>query len=398
MDDTGLSRGLVFELVLKRVFLEGTTTLQGLMTETKLEYQVVEGAFRSMQQDQLIDTKRMVGMDYEFTLTTKGLQMAQEAFRKSQYAGAAPVPLQEYCQAVRSQKLRAAITREILYDHLADLVLPEETIQELGAAVMTGGTLFLYGPTGSGKTSIAVRLQRLFREPVYIPYAIEVHSQILTVFDPVVHRKLEQPANLDARWVFCERPFVVVGGELRAQMLEPHLDEVTRIGMCPLQMRANNGILVIDDFGRQYISPRDLLNRWIVPLDQQVDHLALWSGAQFEIPFDVLVVFATNLDLNSLAEEAFIRRIRNKVKIDAISPELFERILERVCQDRGISLDTASCEYARRRCEETSPSGLRACYPRDLLDILSGVAAFEQREPRMDFQEIERALRLYFMR
>jgi predicted ATPase with chaperone activity len=263
---------------------------------------------------------------------------------------------------------------------------------------MTGGAIFLYGPTGNGKTSLALRLKRLFSDTVYIPYSVEVSTQILSIFDPAVHQREEQPADIDPRWVRCRRPFVVVGGEMRAEMLEPHVDPVTRLCDAPLQMKANNGVLVIDDFGRQKMQPRELLNRWIVPMDRKVDHMSLWSGVHFEVPFDLLLVFATNLDLNSLAEEAFIRRIKNKVKVDAVSPDIFREIFRRLCEERGVAFDYETAEYARRRCEDLSTTGLRACFPRDLLDTLAGFAAFEERQPTLAREDIDRALHVYFAR
>jgi len=398
-EDTGLPRGLLFELVLKRAFLEGTTTLRRLMNETKLDYGVVLGVYRNLQKEQLCDTKGMVGDDYEFSLTSRGLRMAEEAYRKNQYVGPAPVPLATYARAVRQQGFQPRVNRETLAEHLSDLVVDDAIIRDLGAALMTGGTLFLYGPTGNGKTSIAERLHRIYHDLVYIPYAVEVSSQILSVHDPIVHGAAEElPPDVDPRWVLCRRPFVVVGGEMDADLLEPRVDEVTRICLAPLQMRANNGILVIDDFGRQKMQPRELLNRWIVPLDRKVDYLSLWSGIKFEIPFELMVVFATNLEPKQLAEPAFMRRIKNKIKIDATTPEIFHRIMRRVCEGRGIVYSQEVSDYACRRCVEENADGLRACFPRDLTDIICGVAGFEQRAPVLTEQEIEQAIHLYFTR
>ncbi len=399
LEDTGLPRGLVFELILRRTFLEGTTTLQRLIQETKLDFGVTQAIYRSMQKEQLCDTKGMIGDDYEFTLTTKGLRMAEEAYRKNQYVGPAPVPLATYCRAVCQQAFQPQVTRQTLGQHLADLVLRDETIRELGAAIMTGGTIFLYGPTGNGKTSITERLHRIFHDLVYIPYAVEVSSQIINVYDPVVHRPAEeQPADIDPRWVLCHRPFLMVGGEMQAEMLEARIDEVTRICLAPLHMKANNGILVIDDFGRQQMKPRELLNRWIVPLDRRIDYLSLWSGVKFEIPFEVMVIFATNLEPNHLAEEAFMRRIKNKVKIDAVSVDHFLEILCRLCLERDVGFEPEVAVHAAQQCADHSAGGLRACFPRDLLDILCGTASFEQRAPRFDQEQVDRALKIYFTR
>jgi len=398
-EDTGLPRGVLFELVLKRCFLEGTITLHRLISETKLDYGVALAMYRNLQKEQLCDTKGMIGDDYEFTLTQKGLRMAEEAYRKNQYVGPAPVPLNSYCQAVREQAFRPQITQDSLARHMSDIVVPEDVVRDLGAAIMTGGTIFLYGPTGNGKSSIAERMHRIFHDYVYIPYAAEVSSQILNVYDPIVHRAAEeQPQDIDLRWVLCQRPFLLVGGEMQADMLEPRVDEVTRICLAPLQMRANNGILVIDDFGRQQMKPRELLNRWIVPLDRKIDFLSLWSGVKFEIPFELMIIFATNLEPSHLAEEAFMRRVKNKIKIDATSPANFVHIMRMVCEGRSIAYNDQTAEYACKRSAELNATGLRACFPRDLVDVLVGVASFEQREPQLTQEQMDRALKLYFTR
>jgi predicted ATPase with chaperone activity len=398
IEEIGIPRALVRDLVLKRVFLESTTNLSRLISATKLDYNVVNELFGGMQKEQVVETKGVVGHNYELTLTRKGLQVAEEAYRKSRYTGPAPISLAEYRRAVREQAFRPEITLESLAELYSDLVLTEEIVRNLGAALMTGGAIFLYGPTGNGKTSIAERLHRIYRDYVYVPYAVEVSGEVLSVFDPVVHHAVDsQPEYIDPRWVLCHRPFLSVGGEMRADLLEPHVDQNRHIVRAPLQMKANNGILVIDDFGRQRIHPRELLNRWIVPLDRHVDYLA-WFGTTFEIPFELIVVFATNLDVTSLAEEAFIRRLKNKIKIGQVSEQTFLEILRRECERRGIEYQPVVGEYAVRQCLQHSKEGLRACYPRDLMDIVWGIAAFERQPPKFDLDEVDRAAGIYFMK
>jgi energy-coupling factor transporter ATP-binding protein EcfA2 len=397
IESTDIPRGLISDLVLKRTFLEGIINLSRLIGETKLDYNVIYDVFCGMQKDLLIEIKGVVGHNYEFTLSHKGLQIAEEAYRKSRYSGPAPVSLGAYRAAVQAQAFKPQLTQESLTEHLSDLVLSEDIICNLGAALMTGGAIFLYGPTGNGKTSIAERLKRIYHDYVYVPYAIEVSGEVLSVFDPIVHEPAkEQPEDIDPRWLLCHRPFLTVGGEMRADMLEPHLDQNRHIVRSPVQVRANNGILVIDDFGRQRIQPRDLLNRWIVPLDRHVDYIS-WFGTSIEIPFELIVVFATNLNLASLAEEAFLRRIKNKIRIDRITDETFLEIMRRQCGQRGIEYQPDVGGYAVRECLEHSREGLRACYPRDLLDVASGIAAFQERPPRFDHDDVDRAISIYFM-
>lgn len=397
VEGTGLSRGLLLDLVLKHAFFEGIVTLETLAERSKLGPQVIHTLFRNMQKEQLCDTRGMAGEDYEISLTAKGRAMADVALKKSHYIGAAPVPLSAYNHAVALQGISFDVTADSLRSALADLVLPDSVINQLGAALVTGGALLLHGSTGNGKTSIAERLHYLLQGSVYIPHAVEVSGQVVTVYDPLIHRAEEiQPEDVDVRWVLCKRPMVKVGGELQLDMLEPRVDEVTRVYVAPVQMKSNNGILLIDDFGRQRLSPRELLNRWIVPLDRHTDILSLWSGVSFEIPFQELVVFATNLSLTDLAEDAFMRRLKNKIRIDPLSPALFRELLRRVCRDKDLACTPDLEEYMCACCSRESPQGLRACYPRDIVAILIGVAIFAQKAPTLDKDTLDKALEIYF--
>jgi hypothetical protein len=238
---------------------------------------------------------------------------------------------------------------------------------------------------------------RIFKDYVYIPYAIEVEGQIINIFDSVVHQALDrQDEEADQRWLLCRRPCIAVGGELVPEMLELRFEETLGFYSAPLQMKANNGLLIIDDFGRQMINPRDLLNRWIVPLDRRVDFLSLRTGVKFPIPFEMLVVFSTNLDPRQLADEAFLRRIQNKIKVDVITPEMFDSILERVCSDYEIAFEPEVAAYLRQKCNPDGKGVLRACYPRDMVRILLSIAEYEHRAPRLNNEDMDRALNLYF--
>jgi predicted ATPase with chaperone activity len=396
IDETGISQGLILDLLLRQAFFEGIVTLEKLIERSKLSPAIVHWIYRYLLKEQLCETRAMVGNDYEISLTSRGRSMAEVALKKSQYAGPAPVSLTDYNESVSSQGLHISVTPASMRSALDDLVLPENIIRSLGAALVTGGTLLLYGPTGNGKTSIAERLGRIFHDSVCIPYAVEISGHILTVFDPLLHKAEEEQPQMDSRWVLCQRPMVKVGGEMRIEMLEPMVDEVTRIGTAPVQMKANMGILLIDDFGRQRISPRELLNRWIVPLDRRTDVLSLSSGVSFEIPFEVLVVFATNLGLSDLAEEAFMRRLKHKIKIDPLSADLFKHLVQKVFQRADIPCTAEMEEYMVQQCEKYSPEGLRACFPRDIAEIICGTAIFEERKPSLSREDIDRAADLYF--
>ena len=397
LEQSGLSQALVLDLVLRIAFLEGVVSLRDLVGRTKLGISIMHSLLRHMQHEQLCEARATTDDDYEFSLSARGRTLADVALKKTYYAGPAPVVLTEYNRAISAQGIDARITASHLRIALNDLVVPEQVIRDLGAALVTGGTILLYGPTGNGKTSIAERIHRVFADVVYIPYAVVVSGHILSVYDPLVHRAVaEQPTEADPRWVLCHRPMVKVGGEMRAEMLEPRIDEATRICVGPLQMKANNGILLIDDFGRQRITPRELLNRWIVPLDRHTDVLSLWTGLSFEIPFRMLVIFSTNLALTDLAEDAFLRRLRNKIRIEHFSEELFDELLRRICAQKGLRCAPETAQYLRQECLRYTPEGLRPCFPEDITRIICGTAKFEERSPTVDKQEIDRALRIYF--
>jgi hypothetical protein len=351
MEDLDVSEGLLLDLIVRRLSLEGTATLSELGAKLKLSYPIVDHLFRTMRQHQLVEVKGMVGNDYWITLSGAGRTLASERLRISKYAGAAPVSLGEYAAAVKAQAAEVDISRKSLRNALSDLVVTDQILDKLGPAVISQTSIFLYGPTGNGKTSLAERLLRVYQDSILMPYAVEVDTQVITLFDPVVHKPIEtDDAEIDPRWILCKRPYIMVGGELVPAMLELRLDEPSGIYTAPLQMKANNGIFLIDDFGRQLISPRDLLNRWIVPLDRRVDYLSLQYGVKFQIPFEVMVVFATNLDPNDLADEAFLRRIHNKIFIEPVHQHTFDEIFRRVASSRNIALEHDSCENLRKLC------------------------------------------------
>jgi len=276
-------------------------------------------------------------------------------------------------------------------------VVSDHLLDQLGPALISQTSVFIYGPSGNGKTSIAERMLRVYQDAVLIPYAVEVDNQIISLYDPVVHQKLElEDPDIDPRWILCRRPCIVVGGELVPSMVELRLDETSGIYAAPLQMKANNGIFIIDDFGRQLMSPRDLLNRWIVPLDRRVDYLTLRYGVKFQIPFELMVVFSTNLDPNELADEAFLRRIRNKIFVGPVDAQTFDQIFHRVVSSKRIPAEPDSAEYLRKLCLREGRTELRACYPLDICNILASISDYEKRPIRMTKAELERATDLYF--
>ncbi|HEX8984912.1 MAG TPA: AAA family ATPase, partial [Bryobacteraceae bacterium] len=348
-------------------------------------------------QQLLVEVKGMIGNDYSFGLTEKGRNLALDRYRISHYAGAAPVSLKQYTRLVKTQAAKVKVDRKILRQAFSDMVLPDRALDQLGPAIISQNSIFLYGPTGSGKTSLAERMLRVYQDAIVVPYAVEVDGQIIQLLDPVVHETLQaESPDIDPRWVVCRRPCVITGGELVPAMLELRLDEGTGVYAAPLQVKANNGVLVIDDFGRQLIPPRELLNRWIVPLDRRVDYLSLRYGVKFQVPFEVMVVFATNLEPRDLADEAFLRRLQNKIFIEAVDPALFDEIFRRVMTARGVPYESDSAEYLRGLCADHGYTELRACYPADICQILVSISLYETRTPRAGHEDLRRATDLYF--
>ena len=388
---------MVLDLMLRRMVIEGHSNLASLGKALRLSVPIVDRAFQYLRAQQMVEVKGMTGNDYNFVLSSAGKQLAGERFQVSQYAGACPVSLKDYHMAVKTQAAHVNVDRQSLRDAFSDLVVTDRMLDALGPAIISQSSIFVYGPTGNGKTSLAERMLRVYKDAILIPYAVEVDNQIISLYDPVVHQRLDyDDPDMDPRWIVCKRPCIVVGGELIPSMLELRLDESSGIYAAPLQMKATNGILIIDDFGRQLMSPRDLLNRWIVPLDRRVDYLTLRYGVKFQIPFETMVVFSTNLEPSDLADEAFLRRIHNKIYVEAVDAATFDQIFDRVVKAKNMQTEPDSAEYLRKLCLRQGRTELRACYPADICNILSAIGRYENRLPVMTKSELERAASMYF--
>jgi predicted ATPase with chaperone activity len=293
-----------------------------------------------------------------------------------------------------------------MHQALSHVVLNQRIYNQLGPAVNSGRSVFLYGPPGNGKTTIAESVgMMIFRDNIHVPYAVEVDGQIIKVFDNINHRRVEGTAEIsstklgkvDRRWVRIHRPFIVVGGELTLESLDLVYDNVSKFYEAPFQMRANGGMFLIDDFGRQQVRPRDLLNRWIVPLEKRVDFLTLHTGRKIEIPFDVLIFFATNLAPTDLVDEAFLRRIRHKIEVRDPSFEEYREIFKRVCSHKGVPYDDKALAYLLQEHYIKPEVHLRACHPRDLIDQLIDIARYQNRPPTLTKDLIDQACDAYFV-
>jgi predicted ATPase with chaperone activity len=397
VEDLGIPRAMVADLFLRYLWLHGSGTLETLHEKLMLSFPILETMFHQFRQQQLLEVKGMVGNDYSFTLTTQGRALATARSEVCMYVGPAPVSIQDYHRVVKSQTAHIQLSRESLRLAFSDLVLPDALLDSLGPSLIGHQSLFLYGGTGNGKTSIAERILRIYTDTVLVPYCVAVDGHIITLFDPVVHQPMPSDDDLlDPRWAVCKRPCITVGGELAPSMLELQHDESTRCFIAPFQMKANNGILIVDDFGRQMMSPRDLLNRWVVPLDRRVDYLTLASGMKFQVPFELMVVFSTNMNPRDLADEAFLRRIQTKVLVDNVTAAVFDQIFHRVAQAHQVPCEPGVAEYLRQRCAATGNKFLRACYPNDIYRLVKAISEYEGRAVRMTRVNIDRAVGLYF--
>jgi predicted ATPase with chaperone activity len=397
-EDLGVPYALAADLVLRRCLLEGKTNVTGLSQALAMNATVIDKIVQELREKKEIEVLGMEGRDYTLALTGLGQAHANDRMAQSRYAGACPVSLDFYREIVASQRLSVYVNRETLKTAFSDLVIADELLDDLGPALNANGAMFLYGPPGTGKTSIAERIVRISPDQVFVPRSVEVDGQVISVFDSTVHVPADQqPEDLDPRWVLCHRPRVVVGGELTGSMLDLSFDRTSGVYLAPLQMKANNGVMIIDDFGRQVLTPDQLLNRWIVPLDRRIDYLSLNYGVSFEVPFDVKVVLSTNLDPSDLGDEAFFRRIQSKIYIGAIGEDAFDWILARVAHAMGVGCDGESAAYLRKLCIQEG-GDLRPYLPADVCKLVKALATYEGVAPALDRHSIDRVLGLYYTR
>ena len=394
----GLRSSLMDDLVIRRVMLEGRIAMTALADTLHVSINIVEPILHGLRDRKLIEFGGMEGRAYVVACTDAGRVFGAERSRECRYCGPMPVSLADYSDVVRSQRPALELDHDRLARSFSDLVIGPELLDQLGPAIHGGGAMFLYGPPGTGKSSVAERIVRAYEDVVLVPYCVEVDGQIVSVFDPTIHRPVDDPpAGLDRRWVACHRPAVITGGELHAAMLDLQFDRDTGVYLAPLQFKANNGILVIDDFGRQAMTPDALLNRWIVPLDRQVDYLTL-HGRKFEVPFELKVVLSTNLDPAKLGDEAFFRRIHNKIYIGAINDEQFNSILDRVANKSGLDVDGATASRLRHEARTRGDGELRAYLPGVVCGIAISICRYENAARVMTPELVDRVLDLYFTR
>lgn len=398
--ETGLDLGFAIALLIKTVYVVGVETAARLAEELRLAPSVVSALMEEARQRGLLEAagavERSLTSEVRFTLSAKGREWAAASLAQSQYVGPAPVPLVQYQRQIQQQRLAAEqIDREALVASLRHLVLVDELRDELGPAVNYGTALLLYGAPGNGKTSIAVALANLFRQRIYVPHALEVDGQVIRVFDPTVHVPAAEAesegvslrvlaAQADRRWVACARPIVITGGELTLEMLELQINPTSKIYEAPLQLRAANGIFVLDDFGRQRVRPIEMLNRWLLPLEHRVDYLALQTGKKFPVPFDVLVIFSTNLPPSDLMDEAMLRRIPYKIVVEAPGPEEYREIFRKVAATAGLEVPDAALKGLFEEVYDAGVVALARYHPRLIVEHVVAACRYEGVPPQLD--------------
>ncbi len=399
--DTGVRKVILEDLALKILYLSGALSVLELSERMKLSFEVVNDLFLHMRTERFCQVTGMIGNVPNISITSEGRTRAMELLFQSHYAGPAPVTLESYVEQVKKQSVRDVQVRpENVERAFAHLVVDRAKLRQFGTALNSGSAVFLYGPPGTGKTTYAETLSRVLAEDeVWIPQAVEVDGEIITVFDPTVHQRSDksESSDHDERWVLCQRPRILVGGELTVDMLDLQFNPQTKFYVGPVQMKANNGVLIIDDFGRQRVRPEELLNRWVVPLDRRIDFLTMAGGKKIEIPFEMLVVFASNMDPAELVDGAFLRRIQTKIKIGAVTDEEFTEIFRRFAKEAEVEWEDGICNDLIHFIRRALKQDLRSCYPRDIVNQICWSARYEGKKPYIDRASLTRAVEAYFL-
>lgn len=402
--ETGLELSFIADLIMKHILFWGEFKLADLARVVKLPIPIVDAAVEVLRRDKFVEVRGATDyakLTYNFTMTSHGKNRATELLDICRYIGPAPVTLDMYTEMVESQTIKnIVVSDEKVKKAFSNIIISESLLKRLGPAISSGKAMFIYGPPGNGKTTIAEIIGQILPGSIYMPYSLIVGGQIICIFDPVNHIPVV-PENeveaVDQRWILVKRPAIMTGGELTLKTLDLDFNQIAKYYEASLQMKANNGLFIVDDFGRQQEDPQNLLNRWIVPLERRTDFMTLHTGMKFNIPFDQLVIFSTNIEPKHLVDEAFLRRIRYKIKIDHPSEEEYEAIFKKVCESNGILFRRDILDYLMKNYYHKNKVKLNACHPRDLVDHIIDDAHYYNQTAQLTKEGIDIAWQNYFV-
>jgi hypothetical protein len=409
--EAGLAESLIESLVLKALYFRGELYGRDLSMAVGLKFSAIQDVVESLKLRHHVQVKRSLGVGNVgalLVLTDAGRSRARESLEANQYAGVAPVPLEQYIAVVREQRPRQGwLTRAALAKAFSGMVITEQLLSQIGPAISSANSLLLYGKPGDGKTYLIESLNNLDTAPVFVPYAIECQGNIIQVFDPVYHTRMEEDSSspgaivcetpYDRRWIKCRRPFIVSGGELTLDMLDLRFNQTSKVYEAPFQLKANNGIYLIDDFGRQRATPAEVLNRWIVPMERRLDYLSFLTGGKMTVPFETFLVFSTNLKPADLGDEAFLRRIHYKMLLRGPARNEFLRIFENFCAANNIPYQFSVINNFIERRYERPQKSFRRCHPRDMLTHALNLMHFENLPRELTEDILERAFESCFV-
>lgn len=399
VEDTGLDIGFLADLALKTVYSDASCTTRRAAEKLKLPPTIVEFLLQHLYREKFIEIRGLEGFqNHRYATLDRGWERVRRLLDISGYIGPAPVSLNDYTEMIQKQeKAKEPVGPELVRDALSGLVLPESTVQTLGLVANSRRSLFITGPSGNGKTSMAKSLRTALGDEIWIPYAIEVDGQVIKVFDTHNHEPVVPQPSLrqDQRWVKIKRPLVIVGGELTIETMDLIYSQTVRYYEAPFQMKSNGGMLVIDDFGRQRVNPHDLLNRWIIPLEGHVDYLTLHTGKKIQVPFEQLLIFATNLNPEDLVDDAFLRRMGYRLQVNSPTTEEYTSIFRRYLESNNLPYDAELVEFVLKRYE-SEKRVLRGCEPRDLIERCLDICRYENRPLEITPALLELAWSKYF--